>query len=192
MSATGRSDARKHLDAYDTPQELVEYLVGLLPIEAESSVLEPSAGSGVWCLELIRTVPGIHVEACEIREECREALVDAVTVACVHIGDFLELPLGTFDLVIGNPPFCDAEEHIRHALSRVRSGGHVAMLLRLAFLESRGRVPFWSAWPARKVWALSECPSFTGKGTDSSAYGFFLWQKGYRGPTELEVVSWRA
>jgi len=39
---------------------------------------------------------------------------------------------------------------------------------------------------------LSERPSFTGKGTDSNAYGFFVWQnRRVKYPTRLEVISWK-
>ena len=45
--------------------------------------------------------------------------------------------------------------------------------------------------PCKKVFVLSERPSFTGGATDSSAYGFFWWDVMNNGPTELEVISWK-
>ena len=66
----------------------------------------------------------------------------------------------------------------------------MAFLLRLAFLESAKRIPFWNEHPCRKVFVLSSRPSFTGDGRhDSAAYGFFWWDKSYTGPTEMEVLD---
>lgn len=76
----------------------------------------------------------------------------------------------------------------------------VAFLLPLSFLESAERgvkskvhkTPFWKEHPATCVYVLSERPSFTGKGTDSNAYGFFVWQnRRVKYPTRLEMISWR-
>jgi hypothetical protein len=92
------------------------------------------------------------------------------------------------DWIVGNPPYNQAEAHIRRALGL---SGQVAFLLRLAMLESRARVDLWRKHPARKVWVLAERPSFTNGKTDSAAYGWFWWDQTWEGPTELEVVSWR-
>ena len=36
-------------------------------------------------------------------------------------------------------------------------------------------LPFWKAYPVNKLYVLSKRPSFTGKGTDSAAYAWFVW-----------------
>jgi hypothetical protein len=51
----------------------------------------------------------------------------------------------------------------------------IIMLLRLAFLESKSRFMFWQQYPLSKLFVLSCRPSFVGKGTDSAAYGWFIW-----------------
>lgn len=51
------------------------------------------------------------------------------------------------------------------------------MLLRLAFLESKKRCDFWQKHPVSKLYVLSERPSFTGAGTDATAYAWFVWNK---------------
>jgi hypothetical protein len=109
-------------------------------------------------------------------------------------GDYLSSPnpFNRYDWVIGNPPFKEAERHVRKALV----GGHdVAFLLRLAFLESKARVPFWTGPGAclRKMWVLAERPSFTANGkTDSAAYAFFWWQPGFEGQAEVvPALTWR-
>jgi hypothetical protein len=80
-----------------------------------------------------------------------------------------------YDVIITNPPFYLAEEFVRFALER---SIHVAMLLRLAFLESRRRERFHQEHPS-DVYVLSRRPSFTANGaTDNSAYAWFHWGPG--------------
>lgn len=81
--------------------------------------------------------------------------------------------LAYFDGAIGNPPYNLAEAMIRHALEMSR---WVAMLLRVGFLGSGDRVPFWSG-VGRDPWlrVLPDRPSFDGEGTDSATYGWFIW-----------------
>jgi hypothetical protein len=75
---------------------------------------------------------------------------------------------------VGNPPYLQAQEHIEHALSLEPVG--VAFLLRLGFLEGQKRAAFWRKHPPHTVHVLSKRPSFTVGGTDSAAYGFFVWR----------------
>jgi hypothetical protein len=87
-----------------------------------------------------------------------------------------------FDVIITNPPFYLAEEFVRKAL---RCADHVAMLLRLAFLESRRREVFHQEHPS-DVYVLSRRPSFMANGaTDSCAYGWFVWGPGRGGRWEI-------
>lgn len=80
-----------------------------------------------------------------------------------------------FDVIITNPPFYLAEEFVRKALA---CSTHVAMLLRLAFLETRKREAFHAEHPS-DVFVLSRRPSFMANGaTDSSAYAWFVWGPG--------------
>ena len=84
---------------------------------------------------------------------------------------------------------------MRRALSLVAPNGHVVFVLRMAFLESEDRIPFWrehgSGRGLRKVFALARRLSFTGGSTDATSYGFFWWQRGYTGPAEIEPVDHR-
>ena len=172
------------LDAYYTPDALAASLVALLPIEATDTVLEPHVGGGAFA----RALRGrcLHVVGCDINgesvgmRECDSGL----------IGDFLAFDGASYRWIVGNPPFRGFEQHVDHALTL---GRHVAFLLRLAVLESAGRVECWSRWPLRRVWCLAERPSFTGSGTDSAAYGFFWFDRMHTGPAEIVPGwSWRS
>jgi hypothetical protein len=187
LSSAYRPDgARDELDRYYTPPELAAFLVGLLPIEAGVRVLEPSVGGGAFLRAVQDRVPSADLVAIDVDPGAAGLALARQS----FVGDFLtdDRPTHGIDWTIGNPPYRDAEAHIRRALDVSRD---VAFLLRLAMLESAGRVPLWRDFPARKVWVLAERPSFTGGKTDSAAYGWFWWDQTYTGPTELEVVSWR-
>ena len=98
---------------------------------------------------------------------------------------------------VGNPPYRLAEEFVRKSIEI--SDGLVAMLLRVGFLESAKRHPFWSEFPPIALRILVERPSFTPDGaTDASAYAWFIWRgKGYEpaddltGPEPFGWYRWR-
>lgn len=177
--------SRITLDAYYTPDRLAVALVGLLPIGPGDVALEPHAGGGAFVRAL--NAKGAGVFAGDVnRDAAGLAQADFAVV-----GDFLDLddagPGVTW--IVGNPPYSDAEAHIRHALDI--TGRHVAFLLRLAILETKIRIPLWEEHPPRKVWVLSQRPSFTGNGkTDSCAYGWFWWDREHQGPPELGWTRW--
>jgi hypothetical protein len=195
---------RQPLDAYYTPQALSDALVTVLVRDGwwrGGRVLEPSGGQGAF----IRSAFGVlapelsYIATVEVDEDRARALgrigseFRPVDSLCT---DFLQLDENTwdpFDLILGNPPYSDAEAHTRAALRMRERFGVVAFLLRMGFLESEERAPFWRKHPASKVYVLSQRPSFTGNGkTDrGQSYGWFVWATWHRGPTELEVLSWR-
>lgn len=202
MSSTGRGGKRKALDAYYTPNDLAVFLVGLLrrhvgkprgdPDLAHLTALEPHAGGGAFVRAL--AADGWAVETWDIDPNA-PGLIARRERAKVQVGDALKLiPMRPPIVICGNPPYSSAEAHVRRALTLATpQRGVVGFLLRLGFLASRKRSPFWGAHPATCVYVLSERPSFTGGGTDSCDYGFFVWDTGL--PTaapRLEVVSWKS
>lgn len=161
---------RRHLDAYYTPPELAERLAATLFLKAGDWVLEPHAGGGAF-VQAARSA-GAQVHAVDIDPAAAGlALADEQTV-----GDFLCWePRRPYRWIIGNPPFSAAEAHVRRALALAPRSG-VAFLLRLAFLESVQREALWRAHPPAEVMVLCRRPSFTGGGTDATAYGWFIWR----------------
>lgn len=180
------SGKRDRLDRYYTPPALAETLVRLLPIGEDDVVLEPSVGGGAF----LRAVQGHRPRATLTAIDIDPNAAGLRLAERSWVGDFLREDAATHgvDWVIGNPPFGDALTHIERALDVARD---VAFLLRLGILSSKARHPFWRTAPLRKVWVLSERPSFTGGGTDSYDYGFFWWDATWEKPAEIEVLSWR-
>lgn len=115
--------------------------------------------------------------------ELERAGADAVLVS-----DWLQiaqLPTDARTLIVGNPPYRDAEEHIRHALDIMRPGDTLAFLLRLNLLGSKARMGLWWSTPLASVVPIVPRPSFTGGGSDATEYALFRWVKGHIGPTRL-------
>lgn len=184
MSSTNRGSKRSEADFYETPAWCVEWLlkewqpeyrcVGDVP-----RILEPCAGRGA----IIRAyqdagLRGVKWTANENDQERAEAVLRSGLTAkhLCFTSDFLTwprdfVPSTRFDYILTNPPFSLAEEFVRKSLGLADV---VIMLLRLNFLGSQKRAPFLrSNMP--DVYILSKRPSFTGKGTDSTEYAWFVW-----------------
>lgn len=91
--------------------------------------------------------------------------------------------------IVTNPPYNAAEGFVRAGLESADK--KFALLLRLAFLEgaNRQRTIFTDAPPSR-VWVFSERITFypagaVQKGTGTTAYAWFVWDKDAAGGTEL-------
>ena len=157
-------------DFFPTPPDVTKAFIQACPLP-----------DGVWCEPAVGE--GHIIEA--VGKRANWVTFDVRDVAAPGLSDFhdrcnfLEYNVpGKFDVLITNPPFYLAEEFVRKALS---CATHVAMLLRLAFLESRKREDFHKAHPA-DVYVLSRRPSFMANGaTDNSAYAWFHWGPGCGG-----------
>ncbi len=91
--------------------------------------------------------------------------------------------------IITNPPYNSAEQFLHHALELADQ--KVALLLRLAFLESAKRCrSIFQVTPPTRVWVFSERITFypngirTG-GSGTTAYAWFVWDKTTSMNTEL-------
>lgn len=154
--------SRSPYDFYPTP----EWCYKNLPIDWSQfkTALEPCAGDG-RILNFLSD-KGITMDYCEIQEGL----------------DFFEHE-GEYDLIFTNPPFSIAQEFIEKALGMAPT---VIMLLRINFLSSLKRQPFWLMYPPDGMIVLSKRPSFTGTGTDSQEYAWFVWSD----LEELQGFKW--
>lgn len=95
--------------------------------------------------------------------------------------------------IVTNPPYNSAEGFVEAGLRK--ADRKFALLLRLAFLEgvNRQRTIFSDAAPSR-VWVFSERITFypagaVQKGTGTTAYAWFVWDKDASGGTELKWLK---
>lgn len=199
MSSTNRGGERAADDFYETPAWCVRAILFHLPALAGRRILEPSAGRGAIVRELLRAgatdVDAVEIDAARlgavsvigtVDERIRQQAADwrgegpvrGGGIGVLLRGDFLRLSAedfsAPFDLVVMNPPFAAAQEHVEHAISLLAPGGTVAALLRLAFCVSAKRAAFRAAHPF-DLYPLASRPSFTPDGkTDSADYAWFL------------------
>lgn len=94
------------------------------------------------------------------------------------------------DNIITNPPYNAAEGFVSAGLRSSRK--KVALLLRLAFLEGGNRQrSIFNITPPSRVWVFSERITFypagaVQKGSGTTAYAWFVWDKEGDGRTELK------
>lgn len=186
---------RQDKDFYITPRWVIDTLLDNYDLRS-GWILEPCAGDGAICKVLRGRSPEVwdgSLYAVEIRGEEQ----DTLRMYCddVLIKDFLKVSPGDFEYpmpsapgtIITNPPFSIAKEIIEHCFELADEGTEIIMLLRLGWLESEKRREFWEKHQNVSLITLANRPSFTGDGTDFSAYGWFIWNR--RGQFLLPCVG---
>ena len=156
MSATNRGAVRQPNDLYQTPVKAIDALLSVLNFSPLRIFHEPCRGTGA----IYDRVHCLRKSYCEIAEG-----IDYLTFVPEHC----------YSLIITNPPFSLALEFLQKSLQEADT---VIYLLRLNFLGSRKRRPFWQANRPSHVLVLAERPCFTGDGkTDSIEYAWFCWDR---------------
>lgn len=166
-------------DYYVTPvHEIENFLREFIHIEPKiytGTILDPCAGGDTdHAMSYPQALKNIGVEnyidTIDVRED---SLADIVT-------DYLTIKLlEQYDFIITNPPFNLALEIIEKALSDVKDGGYVIMLLRLNFFESKLRKKFFDIYMPKYCFVHHKRMCFTNDGkTDSIAYCHMVWKKG--------------
>jgi len=122
---------------FPTPADLAARMVDLAGIEPGHRVLEPSAGTGRILGAMGGRMFGHNPErgeavAVEINNRLADGLRHDFPLTTVKCADFTQCngELGTFDRILMNPPFINANDvkHIKHALHMLKSGGRLVAL----------------------------------------------------------------
>lgn len=168
---------REQHDYYATDPKAAELL---LELETFENILEPSCGEGH--LSKVFSDAGINVTSSD--------LVDRGYGTQKSFFDYEEWNGD----IITNPPYKYGLEFVEHALKIIPDGNKVAMFLKLQFLEGKKRKKLFVTNPPKTLYVSSSrllCAKnadFEGmrKGGGSAvAYGWFVWQKGFNGRTEI-------
>lgn len=193
---------RAENDFYPTPAPLASAIcrrVSQLVPAGHFDVIEPSAGMGAFVRPL-RVIWGLQpLIAIDITADdriLREAGADDV-----HKADWVEwvktYKIDGPTLVVGNPPFSLAKEHISAGLDYLLPGSHICFLLKQNFFGGRDRVEsFWGQGQLKHFIPIIPRPSFI-KGakssTDTNEYGLFIWEVGYAGKATIEFphIIWK-
>lgn len=95
--------------------------------------------------------------------------------------------------IITNPPYNAAQGFVENGIKLAQN--KFALLLRLAFLEGANRArTIFSECPPSRVWVFSERITFypvgvERKGTGTTAYAWFVWDKAAPQTTELKWLQ---
>ena len=176
---------RTERGAFYTPDKLAEAIcAGLGEGEGPAFVFEPGCGGGAFLRAARGQWPKCFLVGVDLQPACDGP-------GLVSKRDLFEVD-GQPDLILGNPDYAIAERVVRHCLGLLAPGGHLAFLLRLAFLGSEGRAALYREHPLRYLMPIAQRPSFTGGGSDPMEYGLFIWQQGFDGRGELvPPLVWR-
>jgi hypothetical protein len=181
------SYAERQSDCYETPVCAVEALLRVENIP--HFVWEPACG------------PGAIVKVLQAHGHAVFAS-DVVDYGCVQNGvvDFIREDLfqvdgvTAFGAIVTNPPYQLAEKFVQQALL---FSPLVIMLLRLAFLESVRRTDILEKSGLARIHVFrNRLPMMHRKNWDgpkaSSAmpFAWFVWERGYTGPTTIDRISW--
>lgn len=140
---SSHSQKDRGADAYFTPPEATRALLRLESNRIPKSVADPCCGNGAILKVLAEA--GYVTHARDVRDYGYPHTV---------VQDYLATPMAMSDVgIVTNPPYRCALEFIRKAI-RERAIYH-AWLLRLAFLESYVRKPFFEAHPPSRIWVSS-------------------------------------
>jgi hypothetical protein len=175
-------------DLYQSPPEAVYALLRAEHIP--HNVWEPACGPGAIAKVL---------EDCG-RDVLRTDLVDYGQGEGLSGIDFLIRGLaddiGRGRAIVTNPPFKNAHEFVERALEL---SPFVAMLLRLAFLESEKRRDILDNGRLSRVHVFrNRLPMMHREGwegpkaTSATPFAWFIWDRSHKGPTTLNRISWEA
>lgn len=98
-------------------------------------------------------------------------------------------------IIVQNPPFKLALEFVQHSLELLDKGELLFSLHRLLFLEGGERFgklygnkqkPKYVFVFAKRVSCIA--PDVPGKGQNAMCYAWFMWQKGFRGNTQIKWI----
>jgi len=175
-------------DLYETPPEATR---ALLSVENfTDAIWEPACGPGA-IVDVLRAA-GHRVHATD--------LVDYGLKDSESGVDFLmerQSPGFYIGSIITNPPYKLANEFVAHAL--MLGIPKVAMLLRLAFMESDRRTAILDGGTLARVYVFRKrLPMMHRHGWEGNrvnsgmAFAWFVWDLQHKGPIEIRRISWSA
>lgn len=126
--------------------------------------------------------------------------------------DFLQMSKVWKGDIVSNPPYAEAKVWVQHCLDLIQEGHYLALFMKITFLEGKERRKLFEDSPPIRVWVSSSripCAKnnefvtpkkdksgniiynkngepIIEKVSSAACYCWFIWQKGYKGPTEIK------
>lgn len=108
--------------------------------------------------------------------------------------DFLKTERNYFCDIVTNPPYKLAVEFIKKGCELLRPKSKLCLFLKLTFLESVARDDLFKRYPVsrihvcRKRIKCAKNGDFSKVSSSPTCYAWFVWEKGYTGPTIIDRV----
>ena len=180
---------REESDYYATDPIAVDKLLSV--VTPHNRIWECACGSGHLSERL--TEKGFYVCSSDIKDRGYKRLS--------LLKDFLKATHSPFSCdfdILTNPPYKFAKEFVLKSLNLLPAGCRCFMFLKLTFLEGKARYEqIFKTTPPKAIYVFSErvmCAKngdFEGlktSGGSAVAYAWFVWEKGYKGKTELSWI----
>lgn len=173
---------RKRNDGIDFYQTPIWATQGLLNKEHfDGNILEPCSGNGAISKVLIDN--GYNVVSSDIRQDDK--------VFGFKNKNIFDYQNNTFDNIITNPPYNQAQEIIEKSLLIAKY--KVCMLLKLCFLESERRYNFFKSSPLKSVYVFCKRVQMYPEGIEKPknsgtiAYAWYIWDKSIK---DSPIINW--
>jgi len=127
-------DERDPHDSYETPPAAVHQLLSHVCLRGD--IWDPSCGRGN-IIKALRDA-GVALDRLIATDKYQHTPLEG-TAAMVFGLDFLTLEIGSAENIVMNPPYSQADAHVRHALQIVPKHGMVCVLLRLTWVAAQKR-----------------------------------------------------
>lgn len=186
-------ERQKH-DYYATEPRAIELLLDLE--ELSNDILEPCCGEGhiskvlesdnynVYSSDLIDRgygVGGRDLFKYHLNEHGYLCYEDEIVIANKN-----------FDIVT-NPPYKYVKEFTEHMLTLLNDNQKLILFLKLTFMESQSRRKLFDEHPFKKLYVASKRLNAAKNGdfekykSSAVAYGWFVWEKGFKG---YPIIKW--
>lgn len=186
------NEEREENDFYATPpcatKALLKYCKENNINIFKRPILEPACGKG-------------HIADVLLEESQNIVAFDIIDRGYEHQKDTIDFltyknDAGVNYNIITNPPYKFAKEFIEHSLDIVKPDSYVCMLLKITFLEGKGRYDMFKNNPPYKVLIFSNRVNCSKQGDfekDSEyggavGYAWYIWKKGYKGKPEIDWI----
>ena len=185
LGASNHTDQiREKDDYYATTPKAAELLLDIE--EFSPYIWECACGEGH--LSKVFESFGYNVKSTDLIDRgYGETNIDFLTVNDTWKGD-----------IITNPPYKFGQQFIEKALDIINNGNKVAMFLKLQFMEGKNRKKLFIKNPPKTIYVSSsrlmcakngEFEKMTDSGGSAIAYGWYVWEKGYSGNTQIKWIN---
>lgn len=144
-------DEKKLNQFYETPDNVINIMLKILPDLKYDRILEPSAGNGAILKKLSHKFPKSLIDYCEISKERMLQCKSLMLPNCLPVGsNFLNfVPASKYNLIVMNPPFSRQQDidHISHAINYcLKKGGILISVVPEGtfFRSNQKTVNFWN------------------------------------------------